>query len=88
MHIFVLRQCLTNMIMEKDTKNKIEYIVVCISEFANRFKIPTQQAYAYLKRYKGIDYLDEFYDVEHLFSIEDTIDNVTSMCKQNGGTLA
>lgn len=74
--------------MSNYEKSKIEYIVVCISEFANRFNLSSQQAYAYLKRYKGIDYLDEFYDVEHLFSIEDAVDDVTNMCKRNGGTLA
>ena len=73
--------------MSNYEKSKIEYIVVCISEFANRFNLSSQQAYAYLKRYKGIDYLDEFYDVEHLFSIEDAVDDVTNMCKRNGGTL-
>lgn len=73
--------------MSNYEKSKIEYIVVCISEFANRFNLSLQQAYAYLKRYKGIDYLDEFYDVEHLFSIEDAVDDVTNMCKRNGGTL-
>ena len=49
-------------------KEKVEYTVVCISEFARKFKLTLQQAYQYLKQYQGISYLDEFYDVEHLFS--------------------
>ena len=31
--------------MEKDTKNKIEFMVVCISEFARRYKLTLQQAF-------------------------------------------
>jgi hypothetical protein len=30
----------------------------------------------------------EFYDVEHLQSMDDTIDDMLIVCRQNGGTLA
>ena len=56
--------------MEKDTKNKIEFMVVCISEFARRYKLTLQQAFRYLNNWKGLAFLEEFYDVEHLLSIE------------------
>ena len=62
--------------MEKDTKNKIEFMVVCISEFARRYN------------WKGLAFLEEFYDVEHLLSIEDAVDDLTVVCKKNGGMLA
>ena len=34
-----------------ELKNRIEYIVVCVSEFAKRFNLTNQQAYAYLRRF-------------------------------------
>lgn len=68
-------------------KEKIEYIVVCISEFARRYKLSLPQAFSYLKRHQGIDYLDKFYDVEHLFSLEDAVDDVAAICRKNGGQL-
>jgi SsrA-binding protein len=41
---------------------KVSYIVALISDFAERFGLTTPQAYRYLALYKGIDFLDEFYE--------------------------
>lgn len=49
--------------MTKEDRNLLDYIVVCISEFANRYEMHMRDAYVYLNRYKGIEFLKEFYDV-------------------------
>ncbi|MDE6409517.1 MAG: DUF3791 domain-containing protein [Muribaculaceae bacterium] len=72
----------------REIKNRIEYIVVCISEFAKRFNLTTQQAYGYLHRFKGIDFLNEFYEVEHTQSIESAVDDLQMYCYNNGGRIA
>ena len=46
------------------------------------------KAYEYLKKYSGMAFLYEFYDVEHLQSIENTVDDLIIICKKNGGQLA
>ena len=46
--------------MEQD--NKTYYIIYCISQFARHFNITLKQAYAYLKRHKGLDFL---YNMKH-----------------------
>lgn len=74
--------------MKSQLKNKIEYIVVCISEFANRHRLSFRQAFNYLDFHKGIDFLDKCYEAEHQFSIEDAIDDLTEYCQRNGGLLA
>lgn len=74
--------------MNNQLKNRIEYIVVCISEFANRHKLSFCQAFNYLDFYKGIDFLDKCYEAEHQFSIEDAIDDLTEYCQRHGGLLA
>jgi hypothetical protein len=74
--------------MNNQLKNRIEYIVVCISEFANRHKLSSRQAFNYLDFYKGIDFLDKCYEAEHQFSIEDAIDDLTEYCQRHGGLLA
>ncbi len=74
--------------METKIKDKIEYTVICISEFAKKHKLTLPQAFNYLKRWRGIDFLDKGYEVEHLFSIEDAVDNLTEYCKRQGGQLA
>ena len=71
-----------------NVKDKIEYMVIVIGEFARRHQCQIQQAYSYLKHYKGIEFLDKGYDVEHLFSIEDAVDDVTEFCRRQGGAIA
>lgn len=65
-----------------EIKDKIEYIVIVISEFARQQKLTLQQAYNYLKQYRGIEFLDKGYDVEHLFSIEDAVDDLVAYCQR------
>lgn len=66
-------------------KDKVEYIVIVITEFARQHSFTLQQAYRYLKQYRGIEFLDKGYDVEHLFSIEDAVDDLTDYCRRQGG---
>ncbi len=73
--------------MTREDRNVLDYIVVCVSEFATRYDIQMQEAYQYLRQYKGIDYLREFYDVEHTLSFEDAIDDLTTICQNNGGNI-
>lgn len=73
---------------KKDIKNRIEYIVVCVSEFAKRFNLTNRQAYAYLRRFTGIDFLNEFYDVEHTQSIESAVDDLQLYCYKRGGKIS
>lgn len=69
-------------------KYKIPYVNACIRAFAMRFSLTAQAAFRYLNRFKGIEFLDEFYDVEHLSSINEAVDDLTLICKKNGGQLA
>ena len=70
------------------SKFEIPFLTECIRAFAERFSMTRQAAYTYLRKYKGMSFLIEFYDVEHLQSIEDTLDELLIVCKRNGGTLA
>lgn len=65
----------------------IPYINACIRAFAKRFKISAKVAFEYLYNFKGIDFLLEFYDIEHLQSIDDAVDDLVIYCSNNGGTL-
>lgn len=72
--------------MAKEEIELLNYIVVCISEFASRYGMHMRDAYLYLTRYQGIDFLKEFYDVEHTLSFDDTIADLAAICRKNGGT--
>ncbi len=47
-----------------------------------------QAAFRYLHKHKGLEFLIEFYDVEHLQSMDETIEDLLIICQKNGGTLA
>jgi len=68
--------------------NKLPYIICVIRNFAERTGLTTKQAYKYLKRYKGISFLDECYPAEHTLSIENAVDDLIVICKRNGGGIA
>ena len=72
----------------EDSKYQIPYTNACIRAFGRRFDMPTKEAFLYLKKYKGIDFLVEFYEIEHLQSIEDAVDDLILYCKKNGGHLS
>ena len=74
--------------MEVRLDDKIGYIIAVVSEFAARFSLNSQQAYRYLDRFKGIDFVDKFYNVEHTQSFEDVVEDLAMICRKNGGALA
>lgn len=74
--------------MSKTMIDKINYIVALITEFAVAHNISTLQAYEYLQKYKGLDFVDKYYDVEHTLSFDNTVEDLTAYCKRMGGTMA
>ena len=70
------------------SKYEIPFLTTCIQAFARRFAMTWQAAYRYLQEHKALAFLIEFYDVEHLQSMNETIDDLLVVCRQNGGALA
>ena len=73
--------------MDDKLQNRITYMVSCINAFAERYRLTAKQAFAYLNRFKGMDFLDECYEAEHLLSLEDAVNDLSIICKRNGGGL-
>ena len=55
-------------------KKIINYIVICINEFAKQCKITSKEAYFYLRDYKEIEFLKENYEAEHTVGLDDAIE--------------
>ena len=70
-----------------EKKSKSYYIVLCIKEFANFQKIALKDAYLYLSKYKGIEFLDEHYEAEHLLGFDEVIEDLVAICQREGGHL-
>ncbi len=72
---------------EQEQKNLIEYIVTCISEFADHHAISLKESFNYLYKFKGISFLKEHYNIEHTLSIEDAVNDLKMICNKNGGSI-
>lgn len=68
-----------------ELKKKINYTVVCVNEFAVRFHIAAKEAFTYLYDHKGIEFIKEHYDIEHTLSLDDAVEDLTMICRNNGG---
>ncbi|MBR1742215.1 MAG: DUF3791 domain-containing protein [Lachnospiraceae bacterium] len=69
-----------------ELKKKINYTVVCINEFANKFHITSKEAFMYLYDHAGIEFIKENYDIEHTLSIDDAVEDLVIVCRNNGGS--
>lgn len=73
--------------MSESVRKQINYMVVCVNEFAKAKALHPRIAFQYLYGHKGIEFLKENYEVEHTLSIEDAIEDLDIICKNNGGNL-
>ena len=65
----------------------IGYVIAAINECDKAHRITTREASNYLTRFKGIDFLTEHYEAEHLLSFDDSVQDLTRVCFNNGGGL-
>ncbi|MCL2860607.1 MAG: DUF3791 domain-containing protein [Oscillospiraceae bacterium] len=68
-------------------KSKSYYIVFCIKEFAKSQNMSLKDAYLYLSKYKGIEFLDEHYEAEHLLGFDEAVEDLLVICHREGGHL-
>ena len=73
--------------LSKQQINIINYLVICINEFAERFNLDVGEAYRFLAKYGGIDFLMQHYEIEHTLSLDDAVEDLELICRQNGGVL-
>ena len=69
------------------SKYEIPFLTAAIHAFGSRFAMTRQDAFRYLHEHKGLEFLIEFYDVEHLQSMDETIDDLLVICQKNGGAI-
>ena len=66
-------------------KRVISYVIAVISEFAKAYNMTIREASNYLSRYKGLEFLTEHYEAEHLLSLDDSVQDLARVCYNNGG---
>lgn len=73
--------------MSESIKDKAEYLVIFINEFARKYELTAKQAYRYLFRYKAIDFLNSQYHIAHTLSFENMIEDMATYCRRFGGAI-
>ena len=66
---------------------KIESIVMSIGEFGRAYSLSSSDTYAYLKKYKGLAYLDDYHEPLSCLPMESLVDDLAKVCRNNGGNL-
>lgn len=72
---------------EVPVKDKIEYTVALVSDFAKKYSLSTTQAFNYLDRFNAITLLEQHYNIAHTFSFSEMVDTLASYCKDHGGNV-
>ena len=70
-----------------ETKKESSYFIMVLGMIGKRYSMSIVEAYEYINKYKGMNFLYEFYDVEHTLNTEDVVEDVLAICNQNGGVL-
>ena len=73
--------------LNKETSDKISFISFIIPEFAYSYKMEMQEAYFYLKKYGGLDFLMKHWGALHTDNKYWTLLDIYDVCRQNGGYL-
>ena len=68
-------------------KDKIEFTVSLISDFAKRYSLSTTQAFNYLDRFNAIAFINQHYNITHTLSFSEILDDLSVYCRNRGGNL-
>jgi hypothetical protein len=77
----------TTTIQQPKESDLIHYLVMSMAQFASKHHISRKDACNYLVRFKGIRFILDNYEVEHQLSLHDCVDDMTAICKRNGGNI-
>ena len=70
-----------------EQRKQINYAVALVSEFSKKHRLSQQDAFAFLYKYKAIEFIKENYDIEHTLSFDEALDDMMIICHNNGGEL-
>jgi len=71
--------------IDKATSDKISFMTYIVPAFADAYKMNVQDAYFYLKKYGGWDFLNEHWWALHTDNEIWAVHDIYKICYQNGG---
>ncbi len=73
--------------MKSETENKIEYIIALIHEFGKAHNLQDNQAWMYIKRFGGIELIDNNYNFIHTQPFSSIVSDLTAYINERGGKI-
>ena len=71
--------------LDKETSDCVAFIAFIIPAFAAAYKMNVQDAYRYLKKYGGLDFLHEHWWALHTDNPFWAVRDIFEVCHRNGG---
>lgn len=71
----------------RDDADSTSFIISVIYHYSKTKGIQFGSAYKYLKTFKGLDYLNQYLEIERTLNFEDITQNLSTVCHNNGGML-
>ena len=71
--------------MPQQVRNLINYMVVCVNDYADRHGLTRTGAFDYLLLNKGLSFLEDCYEAEHTLSLDEALEDLDAVCKRNEG---
>ncbi len=72
-------------ILDRETRNKVAFITFIVQMFAAAYKMSSPNAYRYLKKYGGWDFLNEHWWALHTDNEIYAVHDLYLVCRDNGG---
>ena len=74
--------------MSQQTIDKIEFLIMAVKLFAAKYQLTPVQAYRYISRYDGVDFIERNYGIMHTLSFPEMVQGISDYCKRQGGLLS
>jgi hypothetical protein len=71
--------------IDKETSDKISFISYIIPMFADAYKMNVQDAWLYLKKYGGWEFLNKHWWALHTDNVLYALNDIYEVCYKNGG---
>ena len=71
--------------LDKETSDKISFITYMIPYFAHTYKMSMPDAFNYLEKYGGFDFMCEHWWALHTDNAHYAVHDIFTICRQNGG---
>ena len=71
--------------LDRETSAKVSFITYIVPMFADAYKMDVQEAWFYLKRFGGFDFIVKHWWALHTDNVLYALNDIYEVCHKNGG---